>query len=344
MTLSEMADSGHEEVAFFRDDETGLECIVAIYDTRRGPAAGGTRMLDYDTEADALRDVLRLSRAMAYKTAAAGLPVGGGKAVVVGDPETAKTDDLLRAYGRVVDGFGGTFLTGEDVNVDADDLAVVGEETPYVGGGEAGTAVTALGVVAGIRASLAERHGDDSLDGATVLVQGCGKVGSALVERLVGAGASVKVADVDPAAVDAAVAAHGVEPVDPAAVYDEPCDVFAPCALGGVVNDDTVSRLRCDVVCGSANNVLEAPRHARALEERGIVYAPDYVVNAGGLIAGFVEVSGGSAEDARERAAGIRTRLEAVFETAREEGVTAVEAADRYAERRMAEGGDSLVV
>ena len=348
--LGAMDDRGHEHVGYYRDERSGLRCLVAVHDTRLGPAVGGTRMRAYENEGEALEDALRLSEAMAYKTAAADLDLGGGKAVIVGDP-AEKTDDLLHAYGRVVDSYGGSFVTGEDVNVDVEDLRTVGEVTDYVGGDEGGegTRVTARGVRHGIEAALAETRGDgtdgsgdDSLAGTHVAVQGVGKVGRWLVEELVEAGAEVTVADVDGAAVERVEREYGVSSVTPEEVYDVGCDVFAPCALGGVLNDETVPRLRCDAVCGSANNQLEARRHADALADRGILYAPDYVANAGGLVAGVAEMEGGDTADALARVAGVRDRLERTFETAREEGITPVAAADRYAERRMAEGGEPL--
>jgi leucine dehydrogenase len=344
MTLREMDEAGHEHVAFYRDESTGLRCIVAVYDSRRGPAVGGTRMLDYGDETAALEDALRLSEAMAYKTAAAELPLGGGKAVIVGDPEE-KTDDLLRAYGRAVDSYDGRFVTGEDVNIDVADLRVIQETTGNVGGagGGEGTDVTAAGVVHGLRASFAERGGDDSLDGRRVAVQGVGKVGRALVERLVDEWANVVVADVDADAVAAVEEEFDVESVAPDAIYDEPCDAFVPCALGGVLDDETIPRLECDVVCGSANNQLAERRHADALAERDILYAPDYVVNAGGLVAGVTEMEGGDTAEALERVAAVRDRLASIFETARAEDITPLAAADRFAEARMAEGGDSTL-
>lgn len=308
-----MDDRGHEHVAYYRDERTGLRCIVAVYDTRRGPAVGGTRMLPYDGEAAALEDALRLSEAMAYKTAAAELPLGGGKAVIVGDPDD-KTDDLR----------------------------VIQETTGNVGGagGAEGADVTAAGVGHGLRACFAERDGDSSLAGRRVAVQGVGKVGRALVARLVDADAEVVVADVDEEAIAAVTAEFGVRSVAPDAIYDEPCDAFAPCALGGVLDDGTIPRLRCDVVCGSANNPLAERRHADALAEQGILYAPDYVVSAGGLVSGVVELEGGDPAAALERVAAVRDRLMSMFETAREEGITPLAAADRFAEARMAEGGE----
>lgn len=245
MTLSEMRERSHEQVSYFYDDETGLQAIIAIYDTRLGPAVGGTRIWDYEDGGDALRDALRLSQAMAYKTATAGLDLGGGKAVILGDPDDVKTPELLREYGRVVDGFGGRFITGEDVNVDTDDLKTIEEETPYIGGQDIGygAEVTAHGVLQGMRACLDEVHGTDSLDGVEVVVQGCGKVGSALVDELVEEGAAVTVSDIDSEKVDRLVETHGADSVPPEDVYATNCDVFAPCALGGIINDDTVPQL-----------------------------------------------------------------------------------------------------
>lgn len=345
MTFSEMTESGHEKIAYFQHERSGLRCIVAIYDTRLGPAVGGTRMLDYESEQEALRDVLRLSKAMAYKTAAAGFNAGGGKAVIIGDPETAKTDELLRTYGQAVDSMHGQFITGEDMNISIEDVEVVGEETDFVGGTEIreGANVTAYGVVHGIEACLRERGDDGSLSGVAVTVQGCGKVGAPLVAELVERGANVKISDIDDEVVAALESRLGVSSVDPEAVYSEPCDVFAPCATGGVINDRTIPALRCDVVAGSANNVLEEDRHAEALEERGIVYAPDYVINAGGLIAGLGEARGASLEEVYAHAEEIGDRLERIFELRAEEGITSVAAADRYAERRMDAGGESLI-
>ncbi|MFB6171507.1 MAG: Glu/Leu/Phe/Val dehydrogenase dimerization domain-containing protein [Haloarculaceae archaeon] len=335
MTLEEMRAGGHEQVRYFRDEATGLEAIVAINDTRLGPAVGGTRLWDYEDEAAALDDALRLSRAMAYKCAAAGLDYGGGKGVILAAP-AEKTDDLLRAYGECIDTFGGSFVTGEDVNVDVADLRVVGETTDYVGGSEEhGIDATATGVRHGITACLAATRDSPSLDGVSVVVQGAGKVGSTLVGQLAARGAEVTVADIDDDRVDRLVADHGVRAVDPEAVYAQPCDVFAPCALGGVLDDETIPQLDCEVVCGSANNQLAERRHADALAERDVLYAPDYVVNAGALIAGTVEAEGGTTESAYEAVAAIGDRLRDLLATAREEGITPVEAADRYAEERM---------
>lgn len=340
MTLTAMRTDGHEQVSYVRDPDAGLEAIIAIFDTRLGPAVGGTRVYDYETEDDALADALRLSRAMAYKCAAAGIAYGGGKGVILADP-SEKTDALLRAYGRAVDTFGGSFITGEDVNVGVEDLEVMRETTRYVGGSDdAGVAVTAHGVRHGMRACLAHRHGDPSLAGRVVVVQGAGSVGSELVAQLADAGADVAVADLDRDRAERLRQAHGVRVLDPVAVFEIDCDVFAPCALGGVIDRETVPRLACDVVCGSANNQLADRSMAAALADRGILYAPDYVVNAGGLIAGTVEAQGGTAADAYEVAAGIEDRLGRILERAETDGSTPLAAADRFAERRMREGID----
>lgn len=341
MSLPDVFDVDHEKVATFNDDETGLQCIIAIYDTSRGAAVGGTRMYDYESGEAALEDVLRLSRAMAYKTAAADLDAGGGKAVIVGDPETDKTDALLRAYGRAVDSMCGTFFTGEDVGITIEDVSVVNEATDYAGGSEIGADYTARGVLRGIEASLRHLTDDGSLADVDVVVQGCGDVGSALVEHLHEAGAEVTVSDVNEAAVESLVDRFDVDRIDPVEVYDEPCDVFAPCALGGVINDETVDRLACDVVAGSANNQLDAPRHAAALEDRGILYAPDYVLNAGGVISGVLGMSPVTDAEITEAVDEIGDRLERIFESADEEDLTTLEAANRLAERRIAAAGSS---
>lgn len=345
MTLQEMAEHDHEQVAYFHDEETGLKCIIGIYDTQLGPALGGTRIWDYDTEADALRDALRLSKGMAYKAAAADLDLGGGKAVIMGDADDIKTADLLKVYGRAVDALGGRYITAEDVNTEVADMEIVKQETDHVvglaeehGGLGDPSPVTAHGVFHGIKACLNKRYGDDSFEDVTVLVQGVGKVGTALVENLVETEATVKISDIDEEQVQHLVEEHGIESVPPEEVYTTECDVFAPCALGGVINDDTVPQLTCDIVAGSANNVLDERRHAEKLKDRDILYAPDYVINAGGLITVVEEMHGNTKEHAYQEAEKIRGRLETYIERATEEDVSTVQAADEYAEERMAAG------
>lgn len=338
MVHREMAEFGHDQVTYALEDDVGLRAIVAIHDTTLGPALGGTRLLPYETEDEALQDVLRLSRAMTYKAAAAELDLGGGKAVIVAEPD-AKDEATMRAYGRIVDRLDGQYVTSVDVNTAVADMDVVAEETDHVVGTSDGlgdpSPVTARGVVAGIRACVEATYGSDGLDDRTVLVQGLGKVGSRLAKRLLEAGAAVKVSDVDPAAVASFTDGRDVEAVAHGDVYDEPCDVFAPCAVGGVVDDETIPRLECDVVAGAANNVLAERRHAEALRERGILYAPDYVINAGGLITVATEYAGDTRADALEAADRIGDRLLALIERADGRGTTVLDAADAYASERI---------
>ncbi len=342
MVHAEMLDRGHEQVTHVVDEASGLRAIVALHDTTLGPGLGGTRLLPYETEADALRDVLRLSRAMTYKAAAADLELGGGKAVIVADP-AEKSASMMAAYGRFVDRLGGHYVTSVDVNTGVDDMDVIAGETDYVSGTSDGlgdpSPVTARGIFAGLSACVETVYGTDDLSDRTVLVQGLGKVGSGLAERALEAGATVKVSDVDEAAVEAFAAAHDVAVVSPENVYEEPCDVFSPCAVGGVVNDETVPQLECDVVAGGANNVLEAREHAEQLRERGICYAPDYVLNAGGLITVATEYRDGTKAQALADADRIGDRLLDVLERAEDRGITPLEAADAYAKERIAAAG-----
>lgn len=333
----------HEQVVFCHDEVTGLRAIIGVHDTTLGPALGGCRMWSYADEASALRDVLRLSRGMTYKSAAAGLNLGGGKAVIIGDSKTQKNEMLFRSYGRFVQGLGGRYITAEDVGTSVQDMEWVRMETDHVvgisralGGSGDPSPVTALGVYEGIKASLRWQTGSESLAGKTVAVQGCGHVGYHLVKYVTSEGAQALVCDIDKEAVARVVRDFaGVEAVQPGAIYDVACDVFAPCALGAVVNDDTVPRLKCSIVAGSANNILAEDRHAQALADRGIIYAPDYVVNAGGLINVANELEGYNQERALQQAQGIHDITWQVFEIAREEDITTLAAADRLAERRI---------
>lgn len=339
MSFGRIVDGGHEQVVYSSDPETGLCAITAIHDTHLGPGVGGTRFLEYDSEEAALEDALRLSKAMTYKTAAADLDFGGAKTVIVGDPDELKTEALLEAYGRAVDSLGGRYVTAIDVNTTVEDMDVVARETDYVVATSAGpsspSAITAYGIYHGIRACVERVYGTDSLADIDVVVQGLGKVGRALAEELLDAGASVTVSDVDERAVDGFVDEQGVDSVAPEAVYEQPCDVFAPCAIGGIINDQTVPKLQCEIVAGGANNALARRSHARELARRDVLYAPDYVLNAGGLITGVVEMEGGSLEDARTETAKIGDRLRTMIERADERGTTVLEAADEYAEERI---------
>jgi valine dehydrogenase (NAD+) len=340
--------TGHEQVVFCHDEPTGLRAIIAIYSTALGPALGGTRFYPYASEQDALDDVLGLSRAMAYKAALAGLDLGGGKAVVIGDPAQLKSEALLRAYGRFVQSLNGRYYTACDVGTSSEDMDQIARECSFVtgrtvahGGAGDSSVLTAFGVFCGMRAAAQETWGTPTLEGRTVGVAGVGKVGRHLVQHLVQDGATVVIADVDPAAVAAVLAEHpvvrAVESVEALVAGD--LDVYAPCALGGALDDEVVAALRAGVVCGAANNQLAHHGVEKQLQDRGVLYAPDYVVNAGGLIQVADELEGFSFERARQRAAGIFDTTTRVFELARTDGVPPAVAADRLAERRMSEVG-----
>jgi valine dehydrogenase (NAD+) len=337
----------HEQVVFCNDHATGLKAIVAIHSTALGPALGGTRFYPYATTADAVRDVLNLSRGMSYKAALAGLDLGGGKAVIIGDPATAKTEPLLRAYGRFVQAIGGRYYTACDVGTFSEDMDIVARECDFVtgrtvahGGAGDSSVLTAYGVFQGMRAAAEVAWGSPTLTGRRVGVAGVGKVGHFLVEHLLEDGASVVVADVNQDAIDRVRVAHPeVDVVDVDALVSQPMDVYAPCALGGALSDEVVDVLQARVVCGAANNQLAHPGVEKALEERGVLYAPDYVVNSGGLIQVADEIEGFSEPRARAKAAEIFDTTRRVFALAADEGVPPAVAADRLAERRMAEIG-----
>ncbi|MEU3272940.1 Glu/Leu/Phe/Val dehydrogenase dimerization domain-containing protein [Saccharomonospora sp. NPDC006951] len=339
-------ESGHEQVVFCQDPHSGLKAIIAVYSTALGPAIGGTRFHPYATEREALDDVLALSKGMAYKNALAGLDHGGGKAVIIGDPATLKSETLLRAYGRFIQSLGGRYITACDVGTYVADMDVIARETRFVtgrspdnGGAGDSSVLTAFGVYQGMRASAEHVWGTPELRGRTVGVSGVGKVGHLLVGHLVEAGAKVLVTDVAEAALDRVALAHPeVEIVpDADALMSEGLDVFAPCALGGVLDDDTVAKLRAAVVCGAANNQLAHAGVEKMLEERGILFAPDYLVNSGGVIQVSDELHGFDFERAKRKVTSLFETTKAVFELAAAEGVPPVTAADRLAERRMAE-------
>ncbi|MBA2639664.1 MAG: Glu/Leu/Phe/Val dehydrogenase [Nocardioidaceae bacterium] len=338
--------SQHEQVVFSSDRHTGLRCIVAIHSTAIGPSLGGTRFYPYTDEWRALDDVLALSQGMSYKAALAGLDLGGGKAVILGDPRTDKTEELLRAYGSAVQSLGGRYVTACDVGTYPQDMDVVAQTCAYVSGrSEAGgglgdsSVLTAYGVLQGMRAAAQHVWGEPGLTGRRVGVAGVGKVGRHLVDHLVAEGATVLVTDVDAAAVRAVVSAHPqVETVaDTAELVRLPLDVYAPCALGGALDDATVEMLRAAAVCGGANNQLAHPGVEKQLRDRGIVYAPDYCVNAGGLVQVAAEREGSSIVDAREKVTRIYDTTFAVLTRAAAEGVPPSEAADSMAEQRMAQ-------
>ena len=338
----------HEQVTFCYDAETGLRAIIAIYSTALGPALGGTRCYPYASADEALADVLALSKAMAYKNAVAGLDHGGGKAVIIGDPSTVKTEPLLRAYGRFVRALGGRYVTASDVGTYVEDMDIVALESDHVtgrsvanGGAGDSSVLTAFGVHQGMRAAARHRWGVDDLGGRRVGIAGVGKVGRHLTAMLLGDGAEVVVTDVDSAAVERITSAHpGVRVVaDAAALVRTELDVYAPCALGGALDDEVAEVLQAAIVCGGANNQLVHDGIAVRLAARGIMYCPDYVVNAGGVIQVADERHGFQFERAKAKTAGIFDTTIAVLGSAAEEGLTPQEVADRLAERRIAAVG-----
>ena len=342
MSVFEELGGEYEEVAFLHDAATGLRAIVAIHSTLLGPALGGTRFFPYPSEEEALRDVLRLAKGMTLKAAAAGLDLGGGKAVIIGDPKRLKTEELLRAYGRFVESLGGRYITAEDVGTYREDLDVVRRETRWatgvsklLGGSGDPSPVTAYGVFSGMKAAVQAGLGGRPFDQLHVTVQGVGKVGYALVQNLVEAGARVTVADVDVDAVAHAVKEFGVETAEPDKAHAVNCDVYAPCALGGVIRDDTLPELKCRVVAGAANNQLARPEHGDALHEMGILYAPDFVINAGGLINVADELIGYDRERAMKHVEGIYRTLREVFRRSKTEGVSPARAAELMAQERI---------
>ena len=340
--------SGHEQVVFCQDEASGLRAIIAIFSTALGPGLGGTRFYPYASEADAVSDVLNLSRSMAYKAALAGLDLGGGKAVIIGDPLRDKTEALLRAYGRFVQSLHGRYLTACDVGTYSEDMDIIARECDYVtgrtvehGGAGDSSVLTAYGVFQGMRAAAEVAWGEPTLKNRRVGIAGVGKVGQHLVGTLIADGADVVVTDVRPAAMDGVRAAYPQVDVvdDTQELIASDIDVYAPCALGGAISDDTVEVLKAAIVCGGANNQLEHPGLEDVLQARGILYAPDYCVNSGGLIQVADELDGFSFERAQSRAEKIYATTKRVFEVSAAEGITSAAAADRIAERRMSEVG-----
>jgi valine dehydrogenase (NAD+) len=340
--------TGHEQVVFCQDKQSGLKAIIGIYSTALGPALGGTRFYPYASEEAALADVLDLSRGMAYKNALAGLDLGGGKAVIWGDPDQLKSEALLRAYGRFVESLAGRYYTACDVGTYVADMDVIARETRYVtgrsvehGGAGDSSVLTARGVFQGMRAAAEHVWGSPTLHGKRVGVAGLGKVGKHLTAHLLDDGAEVVATDVNPKACEWIRATHPqVELVDDAAaLVAADIDVYAPCALGGALNDDTVPALRAKVVAGAANNQLAHPGIEKLLADRGVLYAPDYVVNAGGVIQVADEIEGFNFDRARLRATKIFDTTREILHLADDDGVPPAVAADRLAERRMADIG-----
>ncbi|VAX33668.1 Branched-chain amino acid dehydrogenase [deaminating] [hydrothermal vent metagenome] len=333
---------GHEQVLICSDPASGLRALIAIHNTTLGPALGGCRMWPYDSFDDALSDVLRLSRAMSYKAAVSDLPLGGGKSVIWGDADKEKTPALLEAFAKQVESLAGRYIVAEDVGITVDDIETMRCITPHVAGhalahGGSGdpSPATAHGVFSGMRACLEEVYGDASFKGKRVAIQGLGKVGSALAKLLHEAGATLYVSDMDPERVAHAIRDYGADPIHGHEVYRVDCDVFSPCALGGIINERSIESLSCKIIAGAANNQLKTLDVADELKNRNILYAPDYVLNAGGLINIAQELKGYGQEQAYEKISKIYDRMKGVFILAKKESISTAAAAERLAELRL---------
>jgi leucine dehydrogenase len=343
--FEEIGQMGHERVLICSNPEVGLKAIIAVHSTTLGPGLGGVRMWNYSSYDEAMHDVLRLSRGMTYKAAAAGLNLGGGKAVILGDSKKDKSEALFRCFGQYVESLGGLYITAEDVGIDVEDCEVILTETRWVtgvseahGGSGDPSPVTAHGTLQGMKAASRRRFGTTSLAGRSVAIQGLGSVGLWLASYLKDEGVKLFGCDIDEEATVAASEEHGVEIVPTDQIYDVDCDIFAPCALGAILNDDTIPRLRCSIVAGAANNQLDdEERHGQELAGRDILYAPDFVINAGGLINVYNELTGNYNRDrALRMTRTIYLNLMRVWEIAEQQGVTTAVAADRLAEERIA--------
>ena len=334
-----MGEYEHEQLVFCYEPSIGYKGIIAIHNTTLGPALGGTRFWNYATEEEAIVDVLRLARGMTYKAAVAGLNLGGGKAVIIGDNRTTKREMIFRAHGRFVESLGGRYITAEDVGTSVEDMSYVEMETSHVTGLAGGlgdpSPITAWGVFRGIQAAARHKLGSDDLEGVTVAVQGLGHVGRYLCGYLNKVGAKLIVTDIDPQRVQNVVDELGARAVAPDEIYGVEAEIFSPCALGAIINDTTIPQFRFQVIAGAANNQLREGRHGDVLTEKGILYAPDYVINAGGVINVYGEMHGWDADRARRKAGEIYQTLTDLFEMAAEQGLPTYEAADRLAERRI---------
>jgi leucine dehydrogenase len=337
-TLAEM---GHEEIVMCSDTSVGYKGILAVHSTKLGPALGGTRFWQYATDEEAITDALRLSRGMTYKNAVAGLHLGGGKSIIIGDNKTKDREKIFRAHGRFVESLGGRYITAEDVGTSTKDMAYVQMETSHVAGlaGKSGdpSPVTAHGVFRAVQASANRKWGSDSLEGKTIAIQGCGSVGSFLAKELHEAGAKLIVSDIDAAKAEKVSKMTGAKIVKGVAIFSADADIFSPCALGGIINDKTIPKLKVQIVAGGANNQLLEERHGDELQRRGILYAPDYVANAGGVINVYGEVAGWDAQRALDKADDIYDTILKVFDIAEAKHIPTYEAADRLAELRLAE-------
>jgi len=335
----------HEQVVYCSDDATGLKAIIAVHSTALGPAAGGCRFWDYVNDEAALKDVLRLSKGMTYKNAMAGLKLGGGKGVIIGNPKNLKSDDLFKAFGKAVNNLGGRYYTAEDVNITTGDMAVVNQVTDFVSGleGKSGNPgpFTALGTFLGIKAAVKFKLGTDDLNGIKVAVQGLGSVGYSLCEKLHAAGAKLVVTDINQQILDKAATELNATVVSLDDIYSQDVDVYAPCALGASINDESIAQLKAVIIAGCANNQLEEARHDQILLEKGILYAPDYVINAGGIINVALEIypEPYSADKATSLVENIYHTLMSIFESAKERNLPTGQVSDEMARAIIANGG-----
>ncbi|GKV68133.1 leucine dehydrogenase [Sporosarcina sp. NCCP-2716] len=332
----------YEQLVICQDKTTGLKAFIAIHDTTLGPALGGTRMWTYASEEEAIEDALRLARGMTYKNAAAGLNLGGGKAVIMGNPKTDKNDEMFRAFGRFIEGLNGRYITAEDVGTTEADMDLIHLETDYVTGvsaefGSSGnpSPITALGVYKGMKAAAKEAFGSDSLKDKTVAVQGVGNVAYTMCEYLHKEGAKLIVTDINEEAVQRAVDNFGATAVGINEIYSQEADIFSPCALGAVINDETIPQLKVKVIAGSANNQLKNPEHGDKIHEMGLVYAPDYVINSGGVINVADELDGYNRKRALKKVDTIYQTIEKIFAISKRDGIPSYVAADRLAEERI---------
>lgn len=346
LQITDIKVDGYERVVRATDSKSGLRAFIAVHDTTLGPALGGLRMWPYASDDEALFDVKRLSRGMTFKSAVAHTGLGGGKAVIVGDPKKVKSEALYLAMGRFVDALGGRYITAEDVNTSIEDLEVIRRSTKWVtglarkdGGSGNPSPYTALGVYLGIRAALGWKFGNDNPKGRTVAIQGIGAVGSALARRLIEAGATVYAADRNTERLAQLQGELGVKPVDESKILSMECDVFAPCALGAVIHDQSIPNFRCPIIAGAANNLLLEPRHGKVLQDRDILYAPDYVINAGGIINVSVEFHPGGYDEkvSLGKIERIPQALKELWTISKEERIPPSDAADRLAERIVAD-------
>ncbi|HEU5305463.1 MAG TPA: Glu/Leu/Phe/Val dehydrogenase [Gemmatimonadales bacterium] len=330
---------GHEQVLLSHDPSCGYFGIIAIHDTTLGPALGGTRFWQYGTTDEAITDALRLARGMTYKSAVAGINLGGGKSVIIGDNKRTDREALFRAHGRFIETLNGRYITAEDIGTSPADMEYIKLETDHVAGllGLSGdpSPVTAYGVYVGMKSAARVRWGSDSLNGKTVAVQGAGKVAYHLMQHLHAEGARIIVTDIDAEKVRRAEQEFGARPAPPDSIYDQDADIYAPCALGATVNDDTLRRLKVQVIAGGANNQLAEDRHGDELEKRGILYAPDYVINGGGVINVYGELHRWPVERAKKKAGEIYETLLRIFDIAKRERIPTYRAADRLAEQRI---------